>query len=902
MGPVDDPHDPPCSKCKREGKECFFSRTRRKRKHDDPEEEEEEEEEEIKDLDDYEVRNGRKKLRARSPHFQSPISPIATQLQNSPPRRPLTPGGSEGTFQPLRRPDSSQLGIGPEEDDEVLNNSTTAILQSQEVHSGHDALNLLYLAIQRPGSGGGNNLSSSPQNSTSVKSPDGRSKSRSVHDAFDPALSQISVNGHPIQDGKYDEAIRAWSRFRFVRAGWMTAKEAIAYVDYFYKYLSPLTPIVVPEYRDYRTHISLLKDEPMLTLTILTISSRYMPLEGTGAKSRTYAIHDKLSKYLQEMIDRLIWGQEQFGGGFCGAGSQKASDVNPLSRRGLRTLGSIESLMLLTEWHATSLHFPPGDDDCEIMTMDDNEPRGQNNEGGGFADYHNKLGGQRIDTHLEPCWRSDRMCWMLLGIAKTLATEIGVFDLHTERDGLRADVKVDSYNRRKNHLRELLQIYVSQTSGRIGLTSMLPKAEKAFLTSDLPGHLFTSPLVNNVVPPINARQKMHDTVLLFWRDLASIMHDGNLQMFANRNTTRDLIRSEKYVELLTILQPRLQGWLTVFENCSTIPIYMKHVLRIEFEYTRVYMNCLALQAIVERCTRNTPIQAQAQSGGAIPLAMLLKCYGNDRKYINEVIDASRIVLKIVVEGLYPGGYLKHSPVRTFFRIVSVAMILLKTFALGAFEDDVAISLNLMDRAVQCIRSSIVDDVHVGNGFADLLETLTNRIRSRFVRMATKGGSGPGVSRAASQSPGIPSTHATMMPPPATPHNPWSSYSLLSATGSPNLGNTPRPLNGISTEQFDPNASNITVMPPPSYNMNFGNGYDGSPLTPSNTTPFNMDLNAMGGVENGDYSAYNNQDWLALPLDDLIQSYSGDVTSTAFGPNISGFDMLDILAPDHGAGQ
>lgn len=897
MGPVDDPHDPPCSKCKREGKECFFSRTRRKRKHDDPEEEEEEE---VKDLDEYEVRNGRKRLRARSPLIASPV--LEHIASSTSPRRPLTPGGSEGTYQPLRRPDSSHQPHGTEEDDETLNNNTTAMLQSQEVHSGHDALALLYLASHRPGSNGGNNLALSPQNSVSVKSLDGRSKSRSVHEAFDPALAHIGVNGQPPPDSKYEEAVTAWTRFRFVRAGWMTAKEAISYVDYFYKYLSPLTPIVVPEYRDYGTHISLVRDEPMLTLTILTIASRYMPLEGSGAKSRTYAIHDKLSKYLQKMIDRLIWGQEQFGGGFCGAGGQKASDVNPLSRRGLRTLGSIESLMLLTEWHASSLHFPPGDDDCEIFPLDDDTLGGTNSDGG-FADYNHKVGGHRIDTHLEPCWRSDRMCWMLLGIAKTLSTEIGVFDLQTEREGDqkfgRTDLKFDSYNRRKNHLRELLQIYLSQTSGRIGLTSMLPKAEKAFLSSDLPGHLFASPLVNNVVPPANARQKMHDTVLLFWRDLASIMHDGNLQMFANRNITRDLIRSEKYVELLTILQPRLQGWLTAFENNSIIPIYMKHVLRIEFEYTRVYMNCLALQAIVERCTRNTPVQEQASTGGAIPFTMLLKCYGNDRKYISEVIEASRIVLKIVVEGLYPGGYLKHSPVRTFFRIVSVAMILLKTFALGAFEDDVAISLTLMDRAVQCIRSSIVDDVHVGNGFADLLETLTNRIRSRFVRMATKGNSGQGVSRAASRSPGIPSAQATMMPPPLTPsNNPWSSYSLHNTAGSPSFGNTPRPLNGIATEAFDPSATNITVMPPPSYPMNFAGGnYDAPPLTPNNTNPFNIDMGGVGVGENGDFSAYNNQDWLALPLDDLVQSYSGDVTTTPFGPNIGGYDMLDILAPD-----
>lgn len=39
------------------------------------------------------------------------------------------------------------------------------------------------------------------------------------------------------------------------------------------------------------------------------------------------------------MVNRVLWGQEQFGGGFCGAGAEAASDVNPLTRKGLRTLG-----------------------------------------------------------------------------------------------------------------------------------------------------------------------------------------------------------------------------------------------------------------------------------------------------------------------------------------------------------------------------------------------------------------------------------------------------------------------------------------------------------------------------------------------------------------------------------
>lgn len=117
---------------------------------------------------------------------------------------------------------------------------------------------------------------------------------------------------------------------------------------------------------------------------------------------------------------------------------------------------------------------------------------------------------------------------------------------------------------------------------------------------------------------------------------------------------------------------------------------MRHILTIEFEYCRVYLNSLGLQAVVERCTHNSPNQAfakparstgsvhsAAKSDSAIPPATLEKWYGSDRFYINEVIDGSRNLLRAVVEGLCPDGFLRQAPVRTFFRVISVSIILLK---------------------------------------------------------------------------------------------------------------------------------------------------------------------------------------------------------------------------------
>lgn len=136
LGSVDNPHDPPCVRCRRESKECFFSATRRKRRADD----------EGSDGDDYIVRNGRKRVQAsRSP------PPVIDRraLANA----PLTPGGSHGRNRPLRRPDGSRSGDRRDSEfgDDADANQTLENLEAQAVmrrgmFGPHDALDLLYKA------------------------------------------------------------------------------------------------------------------------------------------------------------------------------------------------------------------------------------------------------------------------------------------------------------------------------------------------------------------------------------------------------------------------------------------------------------------------------------------------------------------------------------------------------------------------------------------------------------------------------------------------------------------------------------------------------------------------------------------------------------------------------------
>ena len=541
----------------------------------------------------------------------------------------------------------------------------------------------------------------------------------------------------------------------------------------YYEYLSPLTPISPPTFRDPGTHPTLLTEEPILTVTLLTIATRYRRMPGTGGHCRSHAIHEQLWTYLRGMIERCLWGQEAFGGGFCGSGADSEAQTSStapwrgLRKGSLRTLGTIESLMILTEWHPRALHFPPAEATDELMLPSYDTPDTYSTDDEGGHKLPRGVGGKRIESWLEPAWRSDRMCWMLLSTAMGLSYELGVFDnidelLAAGGEMTRPEYEDEAYRLRAARIKRLLLIYVTQLAGRLGWTNMVPenlrvtdpafapRKRRASVDGKTPETNTTVSNSFNYIPDL----ELDDQIIHCWAGISNAMRIGNEKLFKSRQYTTRIIQDGSYVELLKDFQPMLSAWRKEFERFR-LPQYIRHILSIEYEYVRIYVNSLSLQAVVERCTNNAgnhsntaghpgnglntgnALSPETQNYyGKLPLARLGGFSSADQDYVKEVVNGSRNLLRTVVEGLLPGDYLKHAPVRTYFRIISGAMFLLKTFALGASKNDVEISIGLMDQAVDALRNCVVDDVHLGIRFADLLETLTSRLRSRFISAPT----------------------------------------------------------------------------------------------------------------------------------------------------------------------
>jgi hypothetical protein len=710
----------------------------------------------------------------------------------------------------------------------------------------------------------------------------------------------------------------------------------------YYTYLSPLTPISPPTFQDPATHHTLLTEEPILTVTLLTIASRYRQIPGAGGQCRSNAIHEELWTYLRGMVERCLWGQEAFGGGFCGTGvgtgEAQTSSTEPsrgLRKGSLRTLGTIESLMILTEWHPRALHFPPADATDELMLPSYDGPDNFSTDDENGHRLPGGVGGKRIEGWLEPAWRSDRMCWMLLSTAMGLSYELGVFDdmddlLAAGGEMRRPEYEDEAYRLRAARIKRLLLIYVTQLAGRLAWTNMVPenlrvtdpvfaprkrRASNDGKTPDTATSMSLNINSFNYIPDLD----LDDQIIHCWAGISNAMRLGNEKLFRSRHFTTRIIQDGSYIELLKEFQPMLNAWRQEFERFR-LPPFQRHILSIEYEYVRIYVNSLSLQAVVERCTNNPISHAHDGSHtnhasgpsngelspesrnyyGKLPLARLGNYGAADQGYVREVVDGSRNLLRTVVEGLLPGGYLKHAPVRTYFRIISGAMFLLKTFALGASKQDVEISIGLMDRAVNALRDCVVDDVHLGIRFADLLETLTTRLRSRFIS-ATR------------TVPGAANNNSKNMHSPRMHHEPDAKRMKVDHNeqirdwnaSTANFANMPNGMvfpigrfisqltftadTGISATPFDLNPGPF-FGPSTPYSQAGGSTYGG--------TGTHADMSdVFGGT--ADWNS-GNEMWYLPPGAAFFQNVNDSaITQTAEGVNVGGMDLLDYMTLDIG---
>jgi Fungal Zn(2)-Cys(6) binuclear cluster domain len=641
LGPVDNPHPPPCARCRRERVECRFAKQRKKEKGDSEERDEEPGSNKRRRVGSGDsipgapyngsftgYERGNDRVPALDPTLLGMQPPMSYTMRPSPPSANTRPG--RGAHEMYRNPNNLE-----QKSLEVHSSAAGKALTSNPPATTADSLITLQRAAQQL-----EDLEHDPRKVKDFQ------RSAAGGPAFAPEKKLT-----PEQKVARDRCLIVWRSARFVRAGWFTAEEAMLYVEYFYQKLQPMTPVDVTEFRPPGKHLALLTEEPVLAVTILTISSRYMRLTGRSSDTRAHKIHERLWASLMEQIQRLFWGQEQFGGGFTGAGVSKVreSASGQITWPGsLRTLGTIEALLLLSDWQPRSLHFPPDDDDNHLLNLDYDKLPNMTGTNGNAA-HNPSLDTLPYASWLEPAWRSDKMCWMLMGLAQALSSELGI-----DLDSLAIPVVVSAApdDRRKNRIRRMVQVYVAQISGRNGI----PCSIKLPAWEDSVHHAPDSTI---------------DHTQELFVHIASVMNRANREIFPSRQFTRELTKGTEYRKSIATFAPLLDAWMRHFTKVEGFLVEpMRSIILMEYEYARLYINSLGMQNVVDMWMRTDPQMQNSMSSVA-------KVVSENKRYIHEVTDASVHILEIVSHVLGSGYYLRDAPVRVFLRCLSAMMFALK---------------------------------------------------------------------------------------------------------------------------------------------------------------------------------------------------------------------------------
>ncbi|KAH8705052.1 putative C6 transcription factor [Talaromyces proteolyticus] len=598
-----------------------------------------------------------------------------------------------------------------------VRNELTSSLMRNVVSSGNDALNLLFEAAAHTNS---KNSDLDPDRRSSLQSnyvsPEGQYQAN-------PEATAIGTNPaapSPVEISHNDSnSLAVWELCRFVKMGWFTAKEAVTFVDLFFEHLSPLSPILTDFYRKHGNHYLLVTQEPFLCCIILMISSRHHVLPGIGGASRSFFIHHRLWQHSQNLIIRLMLGQE------------RSSKLNT------RTLGTIEALLLMSEWHPRALHFPPENDGWDSdMTVEvpGTIPKSNQSETSSSSN-------QWLQDVIEPARRSDRMSWMLLGSAFSLAHELGVFETE-EREQTPSDTAILAlamHNKlRKQRVQQLLYIYINQLASRIGCMSLMPQNLNRVISHNN---------INNH-PGSSDIKTEWTTFMDSWMDLTKLAKSVNDMLFPSASFAKQQLHSGRYIALLDHFRPLLTQWRNRhLDSPIGLNTNFYNILHIEYHYVRVYTHSFGMQAVVERAlteTNNSTTNNNNNYNNTTTKSPNPPLYTSstppnteiildpiDYEFIQEVIDGSCQILKKVID-LAETDKLRFSPVRIFLRVTSSSIFLLKALSLGVRHAKLQESLDVLDRSIQALRSNILDDVHLASRYAILLEVHVSRLRRNLV--------------------------------------------------------------------------------------------------------------------------------------------------------------------------
>ncbi|KAE8334123.1 hypothetical protein BDV24DRAFT_170549 [Aspergillus arachidicola] len=351
-----------------------------------------------------------------------------------------------------------------------------------------------------------------------------------------------------------------WNSFLGVRMGWLSAEEAMIFINYFFHNLAPWSTVMTESLTDPTDYGMLLGEEPLLALTVIMISSRYHSLPGCSGQERANFIHSKLWGRCQGLLLDIILGQGPKGIA--------------------RSIGTIEALLLMIEWHPGSLH-------SQGVESEDRH-RCQESEFGLRTNASASPGAPEREVG-DVVWRSGRMSWILLGCANALSQEIGL------RDSGDCDIGFPPTNK---------DILSRQTSNillqkkRLSQASLLLRILKHQIAFRQGLKLDTSPFMGYTPP-----QELGEDILARQLKIAAAWADINqverwvteYQLVPNGGSQAQETTNPSPIQLVSYVELSLAEWFSEHpEFHSYYDSCIMSAIMLEYHCVRAYAYSLAL--------------------------------------------------------------------------------------------------------------------------------------------------------------------------------------------------------------------------------------------------------------------------------------------------------------------
>lgn len=429
LGPVDNPHPPPCERCRRQQRECLFINTMRKNCQTI-----------ITDTVSINANVASVSQEIKSLNKLSDIDNVQVSCKSS---------NEDGTAKLVKFPDKEPNNLSPNDKiDKIkkhkdiskqnLENNINTHLTNREDVTDHDNFSggnkwrlelasmqttLQFLADAAGTAAKQNTVENAKDklnkdilltekskrfvdNNQEPLSNNGK-LTRNLHKSATASL--YNLNG-PEKTFSFliDKLTRIRPRpdrvpsdFNYISpTGLLTKEEAVEFIGLYFSTMHPYFPNIPLQLHDPTE----LAQYPILFCAILTIATRYHTFNEIGYNNgrdnkRNIRVHEQLWDICQKLISQTIWAEAS-----------------------TRSIGTVLAFIIFTEWNPRQIHWKKADyaNSTKEANTDKNKCIQANSKD------------NEESTGIGAIRRSDRMSWMLTGTAVRLAQDMGFLETSTK--------------------------------------------------------------------------------------------------------------------------------------------------------------------------------------------------------------------------------------------------------------------------------------------------------------------------------------------------------------------------------------------------------------------------------------------------------------------------------------